>query len=80
MQLGLGIPNGTPNDSSNLRMIISMDIMEDEHRLVTIRQLVDSSFQCNAVNGPAYLAIGSPELAMSSFGGLFARTNANTFQ
>src|ERR1700688_2419620 len=50
VQLGLGISGRASQNFSNLMVFVSFDIVEKEHFLVSVRQLLDGAVQMHAVD------------------------------
>jgi len=60
-QLGLGIPDRASQNLGNIVVFISLDIVENEHFFVSIRQLIDSLAQIDVVKHAAQPKIRSTE-------------------
>jgi len=51
VQLGLGVPNRTPEDASDLRVLVAFDFMQQEDSPVTRWQFLDRARQGDAMEG-----------------------------
>src|SRR5260370_35257471 len=61
VQLRLRISHRASHNACDLVMLVSLDVMQHEHRPVARRQLFDRTFEIDPVHGTAQAQIGSTD-------------------
>jgi hypothetical protein len=73
VQLRLGVPNRTPEDASDLRVLVAFDFMQQEDGPVTLRKFLDRARQGDAMEGAGEPLVNAPVFTLGDAGVLVTR-------
>lgn len=73
MQLRLGVPNRTPEDASDLRVLVAFDFMQQEDGPVTRRKFLDRACQGDAMEGAGEPLVNARVFTLGDAGVLVTR-------